>query len=302
MTMTIGEQYEWAKANVNVLDRMNSGTLNLEEANLPIQVDVADIDLLPNEEYAMLRKDGFGCSDSSILVGVNPYTTFGQLIKEKSETQLSEEEKAVGQKTAVIKGRELEPFIIQKNAQITGRKLIKPVDMYRHKEFPFLTVNFDAVMEARNSDNSLIYFPDEIKVSTYYGAKHYDRKKAYFREREGYFDPPDPGIFTSKTNTIEQKAVQVGIPPYYYTQLQMEMFHLNAPFGFLTVLFENEWQLCTWIAYQDKHTQLQVILKGSQAWEQVAAKKHLEFDEHGLIKGRGRIEGMSGMRKRISGE
>lgn len=268
--MTIAEQYEWVKDNFQILDKMNSGRINLE--GLSLVVDVADIDQLPNEQYALLRKNGFGCSDSSKLVGVNPYGTITELIDEKARTVLTEEELAVGDKVAVRKGRELEPFIIQKNSQITGNKIIKPVDMYRNTKFPFLTVNFDGVMECINSEGQHYYIPNEIKVATYYGAKHYDKKKAVFVENVGTFPEPDMAI-SSSNNSIATKAELYGIPPYYYTQLQMEMFHLNAPFGVLTVLFDTEWQLCTWLVFKDPTTQNAIITQAMKAWDKVVEKR-----------------------------
>lgn len=278
--MTIAEQYEWAKDNAVVLDEENAAYLDME--GLPIQVDIKDIDKLPNEQYALLRKNGFGCSDSSALAEVNPYKTKEELIEEKCRSYLTEEEKAVGDKSAVKKGRDLEPFVIQKYSQLTGRQIIKPKDMYRNIEFPYLTVNFDGVMIAFTEDGEQRYIPDEIKICTMYGAKHYDRTKAMFRESIGIKQIPSPELATMNAS-IQEKAARYGVPPYYYTQTQMEMFNLNAPFGYLTVLFEKEWELCSWLIWQDTKTQHQIILEASKAWDRVAQAKNLTFDDNGLL-------------------
>lgn len=278
--MMINEQYDWAKANAVVLDKLNASQLDLTD--LPIQVDIPFIDQLPNEEYALLRKNGFGCSDSSILTNVNPYKTKEDLIAEKCRTYLTDEEKAIGEQSAVKKGRDLEPFIIQKYSQMIQKRIIKPTDMYRHKTFPFLTVNFDGVMIIPDESNNPIYIPDEIKVCTVYGAKHYDRTKAFFRETCGYRNIEDTHLADMNASIIE-KAARYGIPPYYYTQLQMEMFHLDAPYGYLTVLFEKEWEICTWMVWKDEKTQHEVIIEGMKAWDKVASVKHLTFNEQGLI-------------------
>ena len=45
--------------------------INLE--GLPIEVSYADIDQVANDDYIIIRRDGFGASDSSILLGVNPF-------------------------------------------------------------------------------------------------------------------------------------------------------------------------------------------------------------------------------------
>ena len=76
---------------------------HLDLTNTIMEVDVWNIDVMPNEEYAMLRKDGLGASDSSIVLGVNPYKTIQELIEEKSRDHLTEEEKAVGNESAVKK-------------------------------------------------------------------------------------------------------------------------------------------------------------------------------------------------------
>ena len=270
--LTVAEQYDWAKANAVQIDEINTDYLDTKI--LPIHVAVKDIDKLPNDTYALLRKNGFGCSDSSILVSVNPYKNIEALLAEKARNYLTEEEKAISEQTAVKKGRDLEPFIILKHSQISGRRIMKPADMYRHNEFPFLTVNFDGVMECYDENGELKYIPDEIKVCTEQGARHYNRDKADWRETRGY---KTEGLIASSiadsNASILEKAGRYGIPAYYYTQLQMEMFHLNAPFGYLTVLFEKEWELCTWLVWRDKHVQNQVVLAASKAWDKVAVHK-----------------------------
>ena len=61
-------------------------------------VKIEHIDQVSEEEYAMLRKESFGGSDSSILCGVNLYKTLNQLIKEKNCKYITDEEKEVGNK------------------------------------------------------------------------------------------------------------------------------------------------------------------------------------------------------------
>ena len=105
------------------------GTLDLQ--GLPIEIAFKDIDKLPNEQYALVRKQGLGTSDSSIVVGVNPYKTVTELINEKARDYITEEEKAVGNELAVRKGVDLEPLIIKKTSKVLGSPIIKPKDMYR---------------------------------------------------------------------------------------------------------------------------------------------------------------------------
>lgn len=253
----------------------NAGELDLSE--LDIVIDVKDIDQYPNEEYALLRKNGLGTSDSSVVLGVNPYNSRADLIAEKCRDTLTEEELAVGDKSPVRKGRELEPLIIYKHSQIMGRNIIKPIDMYSHKEYPHIKFNFDGVLDKiKNEDGSYQYIPDEIKVVTMYGQKHYDRHKAVFIEGVGWNEVPED--FSKLNLSIEEKAKAYGIPPYYYTQLQQQIFGLNAPYGFLTVLFDTTWQLHSYFVWRDQKVINQLIIEDTKTWNLIEDKRPKDFD------------------------
>ena len=261
----------------------NAGKLDLTDLNL--EIDVADIDQYPNEQYALLRKRGLGTSDSSILLGVNPYTSYAELIQEKCRNFLTPEEKAVGDKAAVKKGRDLEPIIIEKHSKILGTRIIKPTDMYKHKEYPWVKFNFDGVIDKINlPSGKMQYIPDEIKVVTMYGQKHYDPTKAYFRESQGFKTIPENYSITN--NSIETKAAMYGIPAYYYTQLQQQILGLNAPFGYLTVMFDTLWEVISFFVWRDDATIQQLLINGYKAWNQICAKTGDEnyADVSGLIK------------------
>lgn len=253
----------------------NAGVLDLSE--LDIEVDISNIDQYPNEQYALLRKNGLGTSDSSIVLGVNPYTSKNDLIAEKCRNYLTEEELEVGTKSAVRKGRELEPLIIHKHSQVMGRRIIKPTDMYRHKSYPFIKFNFDGVIDKLyNEDGTYQYIPDEIKVVTIYGMKHYQPKKATFSEFTGWqLIPPH---YEKEDVGIEQKAAMYGIPPYYYTQLQQQIFGLNAPYGFLTVMFEKDWQIHSWFVWRDQKVINQLIMEDAKTWNIIESKRPTNFD------------------------
>ena len=134
--------------------------------------------------------------------------------------------------------------------------------MYRFTDYPWLTMNFDGVFKEDQ------YYPCEIKVVTLYGQKHYDFNKAYYDELEGLKSIP-PNYADSAINTIETKAMQYGIPPYYYTQLQQEMMALNAPYGLLAVLKDSDWRLNVFFIHQDKYVQSRLITEGWKVWEEV---------------------------------
>ena len=253
----------------------NAGILDLSE--LAIEVDIANIDQYPNEQYALLRKNGLGTSDSSIVLGVNPYTSRNDLIAEKCRNYLTDEELEVGTKSAVRKGRELEPLIIHKHSQVMDRRVIKPIDMYRHKDYPFIKFNFDGVIDKLyNEDGTYQYIPDEIKVVTISGMKYYQPKKATFSEFTGWqLIPPH---YEEENASIEDKAAMYGIPPYYYTQLQQQIFGLNAPYGFLTVMFEKDWQIHSWFVWRDQKVINQLIMEDAKVWNIIENKRPKNFD------------------------
>ena len=184
-------------------DKINAGKLDLSE--LDLEIDIENIDQYENQDYALLRKNGLGTSDSSIVLGVNPYNTKADLIAEKCRDYLTDEELEVGDKSAVRKGRELEPLIIYKHSQIMDRHVIKPVDMYRHKDYPYIKFNFDGVIDKLyNEDGTYQYIPDEIKVVTMFGMKHYQPKLATFNEFTGWNQIPPH--YEEENWTIEKKA------------------------------------------------------------------------------------------------
>ena len=245
----------------------NAPEKDLNIKNLPIEIYIDNIDKVleeDREKFAILRRNGLGGSDSSIVLGVNPFTSRADLIKQKASNILTEEEKAVGDKVAVRKGNDLEPLIIQKTTKYFKTEIFKPKDMYRFKEYPWLTMNFDGVAQEKNGQ----YYPCEIKVVTMYGQKHYNFNKVIFDETQGMLPLPE-NYAMSEINSIETKAMQYGIPPYYYTQLQQEMLALNSPFGLLSVLRDSDWRLCTFYVHQDPFVQSRIITEGYKVWQEV---------------------------------
>lgn len=234
--------------------------LRLEDTNLVLKQ--ANVSALSNEEFALIRRDGFGGSDSSVLLGVNPFTSKHEMLDQKARTTLTQEEMETGEQTAVIKGNDLEPLIIQKFAKTFNLDVLKPTDMYTFREYPYLTMNFDGIIDAGNK-----YFPAEIKVVTKKGERHYDPTKVVYSEHYGLQALPQNYSITN--NSWETKAALYGIPPYYYTQLQAEIFAADAPFGFLATLWEASWKLHVYFVWADPACQNALIVEGFKAWQQV---------------------------------
>jgi hypothetical protein len=244
----------------------DTARVELDISRLPLDIYQRDVEKLPNDQFALIRRNGFGGSDTGSLLGVNPFTWLGDLIKQKASPTLTEEELEVGNQTAVLKGKDLEPLIIDKFEQILQMKTVKPTDMYVFKEWPFLKMNFDGVTGSPEQ-----YIPVEVKVVTKKGEKHYDPFKAIYIEREGFKQLPQD--ISESNNSIETKAALYGIPAYYYTQLQDEMMALNAPFGYLCAFYESTWTLHIYLIYRDIHVWSAIKIEGFKAWEQVEMLK-----------------------------
>lgn len=241
-------------------DEAQNERLDLSYAGL--EIDIADISNLKGQDFTLARRNGFGTSDSSVLLGVNPYKTVSELIKEKTSPEISEEEKAIAQQVAVRKGNDLEPLIIEKFRQQFKSWICKPIDMYESVEFPYLKFNFDGVSGKPNA-----YYPVEIKVVTYRGEKHYNPEKAMYIEDVG-FRPLQPNV-TMNNLSIESKATHYGIPPYYYTQLQQEILGCGSAHGYLCVLFERTWKLYVFHIDRDEKVINAIKTEGYKAWNKV---------------------------------
>lgn len=235
---------------------------HLDLTGLPIEVAVANINLYSNEDYALARRVGIGASESSVVLGVNPFETRQDLIKTKASKTISAEEKAIGNEIAVMKGRDLEPLIIKKFGEFFKQDIIKPADMFRFKAHSYLTLNFDGVTGTPGA-----YIPVEIKVVTAKGQRHYNPMKSVFDEYNGF--KPLLADVSNENMSIANRAAYYGIPPYYYTQLQTQIQALNAPFGYLSILIEKEWRFYTFLIWRDQVMFNNLVVEGYKVWQQI---------------------------------
>ena len=113
--------------------------MNIEQhiANQAKQLEVVvdDAALLSETDqhaFAMLRRAGLGASDSSIILGVNLYTSLDELIAQKRSVVLTEKELEIGELENVRKGHDLEPVILNQFAKQFGVEVHKPKPMYRY--------------------------------------------------------------------------------------------------------------------------------------------------------------------------
>lgn len=225
-----------------------------------LETAVENVQGLSHEDYALVRKNYFGASDSSILCGVNLYKTLDQLIKEKNNKFLTDEEIEVSKKPIVMKGYELEPIIL-KNAEDAlielgyDGLLFKPVDMFKFKEVNGLSVNYDGVFLTEDE-----LFPVEAKLVSKYGEKYYN--KLVTKEDALAVSMAIEG--DSLEHHIKRKANKFGIPAYYYTQVQQEIAGLDSNYGYLAAKFDDSWSFKLFYVKRDDY----VIHKMFQAAEE----------------------------------
>lgn len=221
------------------------------------------------EAFTMMRRVGLGASDSSVVLGVNPFPngTVDKLIAQKRSNTITQDELDIGQLVNVRKGRDLEPIIMQKfqeQYKIAENRLGKPEAMYRIKGTP-LTVNYDGILEM-----SPYKVPVECKFVSIWGAKYWDQGKAL--QSSGLFGAMELEELGDEVNNLylTKRAAEVGIPIYYYTQLQQQLLGLDAPFGYLTALFDKDWELKTFLVMGDPKVQNKLVKEAKRLWQEVS--------------------------------
>lgn len=227
---------------------------------------IKDVTALEDDAYALARREGLGASDSSVYLGLNPYKKTDDLIIEKRSTVITDEERAIKKKEAVRKGFDLEPLILQKYVKLTENpEPIKPTAMYQITDTPCLTINFDGV--SYTEENYLI--PVECKFVTIYGDKYYNRKNAFKREFGECKLQRQCRAYTDAVDRIIAKAEACGIPPYYYTQVQQQIYGLNSPFGYLVALHDKGWETVLYFIPRDDECIRDIKITGTKTWMRI---------------------------------
>ena len=238
---------------------------DLEQLDLRIVCDNAyDLAKYDKEAFIMLRRNSIGASDSSIILGINPFTDTAKLIEQKCTRGITEEELAVGEKENVRKGADLEPLILEKFEEWSRMPTYKPNAMYQLTKFPQLTVNFDGIICLENT-----FIPVEAKFVSVYANKYWNRSKAINAPHEGF--PVRCAGRDIQTHILES-AESYGIPPYYYTQIQQQLLALNAPFGYLAAMFDKGWEFKAFKIFADLPTQTALVDQSRMVWEVITNK------------------------------
>ena len=234
--------------------------MELEFPNL--EVAVKDAYLLSPEEFTNIRRQGIGASDASVILGLqSKWKTSEDIIKEKLQHTVSQEELEVGNKVSVRKGRDLEPLILNKASEWFKTEIVKPTDMYRLKDSPWLTVNFDGIIKL---DDMITV--TEAKFVTTFGDKFYHSENAIktIRDIEFYSTQRRKNSFLNQD--IQTKAKVCGVPDYYYAQVQQQLLATEAPYGFLVALHDKDWELRVYLIPADPEVQAKIIKESKRIW------------------------------------
>lgn len=215
--------------------------------------------------FIMVRKAGFGGSDSSIVLGVNPFRDEADLIADKLRTQPTAEELSIGEKVNVIKGSELEPLILEKFAEWSGEKVYKPDTMYRFINPSCLTINFDGVVIRPDAR-----YPVEAKFVSSFAEKYWDISKALETPASATLPKLLGGTLQ---NHIMEAAKAYGIPAYYYTQVQQEMLGLDAQFGYIAALFDRTWSFKVFKVYKDNFVCNMLMSEADRIWTTIEQRR-----------------------------
>lgn len=93
---------------------------------------------MPREEWLKYRSLGIGGSDAAGVVGLNTYQTPYTIWANKTG-RLSEEE----ENEAMRQGRDLEPYVVARFEEATGKKVRRRNVMFQHDDYDFMTANID---------------------------------------------------------------------------------------------------------------------------------------------------------------
>ena len=239
---------------------------DLEKAGLKIVcADAYELAKFNKEAFVLLRRNSIGASDSSIVLGVNPFSDTAKLIEQKCTIGVTEEELAIGEKENVRKGADLEPLILNKFETWSGFDTYKPDAMYQIKLHPQLTVNFDGIICLDQ-----IFIPVEAKFVSTYANKYWERSRAINAPHEGF---PIRCAGRDIQSHIMDTAMAYGIPPYYFTQVQQQLLALGAPFGYLAALFDKGWELKVYKIFADQPTQYALADISKNVWDVIARKR-----------------------------
>lgn len=240
---------------------------------------------LSPEDFALLRRQGLGASDASIYLGLQTkWRNTEDLIRNKLAVTLTEEEKIISKKVAVRLGHATEDTNLAMFSEIMELTAAKDPAMYRHKTYPYLTINFDGIC----IENDML-IPVEAKLIGVFADKYWGFDKGIGRKETDEQDhiisavhDQTPSWITApmlpKTNVIahcEAAATAYGIPGYYYAQIQQQCLGLDAPYGYFTALRLKKMEHHVFKVWADEWLQKEIVLQGYKTWERIRKRQSL---------------------------
>ena len=219
----------------------------------------------------MLRKMGLGASDVSIYLGTMGAfnKTIDSLITDKLTMRYTDQDREISEKPSVRMGKDLEDIVLAKAAASLGKPVIKAKEMFRMIKYSYLTMNLDGVTVYELGTSKQCFIPVEAKVVTTFGDKYYDWEKS---SRVFHVEPAFEGKAndaTSRQAYIDHMASLVGIPPYYYVQVQHEMLGMGIDRGYLAALRIKDWQLHIFAVTANPTIQSWIITEGFAVWSRI---------------------------------
>lgn len=216
------------------------------------EIAAKNVVVLDPEHFTMIRKNGIGASDSSAVLGtMSKFRTAEDVLNDKLTLEYTANDRAISEKPVVKMGRDLEPLVLDKAAEALSKPIYKIPDMMRVITYPYLTINYDGIMMSGD-----MAVPVEAKVVSTFGDKYYG-----FDQEEVNSVMPNEGI-----NAISKR---IGIPPYYYVQVQHQLLGTNANYAYLAALRVKTWDFHIFKVPEDPNVQKQIIMDGHIFWRKV---------------------------------
>lgn len=238
------------------------------------------------EEFSLLRRQGLGASDASIYLGLQTkWRDTEDLIRNKLSKGLTEDELDMQKKLAPKMGHATEDLNLQLFSEFMGLTATKDVKMYKLKDYPYLTINFDGIC---TEDDKQI--PVEAKLVGVFADKYWNFTDWIGRKIEdaqghilsaahnynGYWDKAPTALTTSTVLAHCEQATEIyGLPAYYYAQIQQQMLGLDAPYGYFTVLRLKKMEHHVFKVWADEWLQKKIVLQGYRVWERISKRQSL---------------------------
>ncbi|WP_080875579.1 YqaJ viral recombinase family protein [Oceanobacillus timonensis] len=142
---------------------------------------------MSHQEWLQERTKGIGGSDSSVILGFNPWKSPFELYMDKTGGRVEEIDNE-----AIYWGNALEDKVAQRFMELTGKKVRRRNQMFKHPEYDFMMANIDrdvigekALLECKttNAFNAEAWEGEQIPPAYICQLQHYmavlDYEKAY---------------------------------------------------------------------------------------------------------------------------